>query len=117
MSVPLPLFPVSKEGGRGVGCLAMGVLFGLLAAATYGAADFIGGHVSRRFDAFSVVLISQLIGAVPLLVAVPFLAEGSPTIEAVGWGAAAGLGGGTGVLFLYRGLAVGRMSVVAPITG
>ena len=95
----------------------MGVLFGLLAAATYGAADFIGGRVSRSFDAFSVVLISQLIGAVPLILAVPFLAEGSPTVTALGWGAAAGLGGGTGVLFLYRGLAVGRMSVVAPITG
>jgi drug/metabolite transporter (DMT)-like permease len=95
----------------------MGVLFGLLAAATYGAADFVGGQVSRRFDAFSVVLISQLIGAVPLLIAVPFLADGSPTAQALGWGAAAGIGGGTGVLFLYRGLAVGRMSVVAPITG
>lgn len=95
----------------------MGVLFGLLAAATYGAADFVGGHVSRRFDAFSVVLISQLIGTVPLLLAFPFLAEGSPTAQALGWGAAAGIGGGTGVLLLYRGLAVGRMSVVAPITG
>lgn len=95
----------------------MGVLFGLLAAATYGAADFIGGRVSRRFDAFSVVLISQLIGAVPLVLAVPFLAQGSPTVPALGWGAAAGVCGGTGVLFLYRGLAVGRMSVVAPITG
>ena len=94
----------------------MGILFGLLAAATYGAADFVGGRVSRAFDAFSVVLISQLIGAVPLLIVVPFLAEGGPTAQAVGWGAAAGIGGGTGVLFLYRGLAIGRMSVVAPIT-
>ena len=95
----------------------MGVLFGLLAAATYGAADFIGGRVSRRVDVFTVVFVSQLIGAVPLLAAVPFLAEGSPTARAFAWGAAAGLGGGSGVLFLYRGLAVGRMSVVAPITG
>ena len=95
----------------------MGVLFGLLAAATYGAADFVGGRVSRVFDAFSVVLISQLIGAVPLLMVVPFLAGGAPTAQAIGWGAAAGIGGGTGVLFLYRGLAIGRMSVVAPITG
>jgi drug/metabolite transporter (DMT)-like permease len=95
----------------------MGVLFGLLAAATYGAADFMGGQVSRRFDAFSVVLVSQLIGAAPLVIAIPLLAEGSPTAEALGWGAAAGVGGGVGVLCLYRGLAIGRMSVVAPITG
>lgn len=95
----------------------MGVLFGLLAAATYGAADFVGGRVSRRVDVFSVVLVSQLIGTVPLLLVVPFLAGGDPTTHALGWGAAAGLGGGAGVLALYRGLAVGRMSVVAPITG
>ena len=95
----------------------MGVLFGLLAAVTYGAADFVGGRVSRRVDVFTVVFVSQLIGAVPLAVAVPFLAGEPPTTHALVWGAAAGLAGGTGVLFLYQGLAVGRMSVVAPITG
>jgi len=95
----------------------MGVLFGLLAAATYGVADFAGGQVSRRANVFSVVLVSQLAGAVPLALVVPFFADQPPTTAALVWGAAAGFGGGTGVLFLYRGLAVGRMSVVAPITG
>lgn len=95
----------------------MGILFGLLAAATYGAADFVGGRVSRHFDSFSVVLLSQLIGAVPLLFVVPMLANEPVTAGGLGWGAAAGIGGGTGILFLYRGLATGRMSVIAPITG
>ncbi len=95
----------------------MGVLFGLLAAATYGIADFAGGQVSRRADVFSVVLVSQLLGAVPLAIVVPFLVDGAPSDRALLWGVAAGIGGGTGVLLLYRGLAVGRMSVVAPITG
>jgi len=95
----------------------MGVLFGLLAAATYGVADFAGGQVSRRADVFSVVLVSQLLGAIPLALVVPFFVEGPPTEAALAWGAAAGVGGGTGVVLLYRGLAVGRMSVVAPITG
>ena len=95
----------------------MGVLFGLLAAATYGAADFVGGRVSRRVDVFTVVFASQLIGAVPLLGILPFIAGTSPTLRALAWGAAAGIGGGSGVLFLYRGLALGRMTVVAPITG
>ena len=95
----------------------MGILFGLMAAATYGVADFVGGRASRRVDVFCVVLVSQLIGTVPLLLAVPFLADQGPTTAALAWGAAAGIGGGGGVLFLYRGLAVGRMSVVAPITG
>jgi drug/metabolite transporter (DMT)-like permease len=95
----------------------MGIIFGLLAAATYGAADFIGGRVSRRADVFTVVLLSQLLGAIPLLIALPFFAEAPASPSALAWGAAAGIGGGTGVLLLYRGLAVGRMTVVAPITG
>lgn len=95
----------------------MGIVFGLLAAATYGGADFLGGRVSRRADVFTVVLISQLIGAAPLLVVIPFFLDVDPTLRAVSWGAAAGLGGGAGVLLLYRGLAIGRMSVIAPVTG
>src|SRR5688500_8768578 len=95
----------------------MGIVFGLLAAATYGAADFIGGRVSRRADVFTVVLLSQLLGAIPLAIAIPFFADAPASPSALAWGAAAGIGGGTGVLLLYRGLAVGRMTVVAPITG
>ncbi|HET7483434.1 MAG TPA: DMT family transporter, partial [Actinomycetota bacterium] len=95
----------------------MGALFGLLAAATYGTADFLGGRASRRADVFTVVLVSQLIGTLPTLAVVPLFASQGPPLRAILWGAAAGIGGGIGVLFLYRGLAVGRMSVVAPITG
>ena len=95
----------------------MGVLFGLLAAVTYGAADFLGGRASRRVDVFQVVLLSQLVGTLPTLAVVPFFTSTGPPPGALAWGAAAGIGGGTGVLFLYRGLAIGRMSVVAPITG
>jgi uncharacterized membrane protein len=32
-----------------------------------------------------------------------------------GWGAAAGISGGTGLIFLYRGLSRSRMGVVAPV--
>ena len=95
----------------------MGIIFGLLAAATYGGADFIGGRMSRRVDVFTVVLVSQLIGAIPLVVVIPFFIDGEASVSALAWGAAAGFAGGSGVLLLYRGLAVGRMSVVAPVTG
>jgi drug/metabolite transporter (DMT)-like permease len=37
-------------------------------------------------------------------------------LSAFAWGGGAGLAYGAGLLLLYRGLAVGRMSVVAPIT-
>lgn len=94
----------------------MAIVLSLLAALSYGAADYIGGFVSKKNDVFRVVLISQLFGTVPLLLVFPLLNDGSYSIQAMGWGCAAGVAGGTGVVLLYRGLARGRMSVVAPIT-
>lgn len=95
----------------------MAILFGLLASVTYGAADFLGGVVSRRNTTLTVVLISQLGGTLLLLAALPFFLDYPYRGADVAWGAAAGLTGAAGVTLLYRGLASGRMSVVAPITG
>ena len=74
-----------------------------------------GGVVSRKANAIYVVLVSQLAGLALLALVLPFDGT-SPTMRAFLWGAAAGVGGGGGIVFLYRGLARGRMSVVAPIT-
>jgi drug/metabolite transporter (DMT)-like permease len=93
----------------------LAILLGLAAAATYGAADFMGGLVSRKANPICVVLLSQLGGLVLLALMLPF-GGADPTMHAFLWGAAAGVGGGGGVVFLYRGLARGRMSVIAPIT-
>lgn len=95
----------------------MAILLGLGAALTYGAADFFGGLSTKRSNEFSVVACSQVIGSALLLAALPFFLDAPFTVEAFGWGLGAGLGGGLGVLLLYRGLALGRMSVVAPTTG
>lgn len=43
--------------------------------------------------------------------------EPAPGPVDVGWSAGAGLAAGVGIAALYRGLATGRMAVVAPITG
>jgi drug/metabolite transporter (DMT)-like permease len=75
----------------------------------------LGGLVSRRVNAICVVLVSQL-GGLAILAALLPLSEGSLTTRALAWGAAAGVGGGAGVVFLYRGLSRGRMSVIAPTT-
>ncbi|MEA2432997.1 MAG: hypothetical protein QOG54_454 [Actinomycetota bacterium] len=93
----------------------MVVLLGLCAAVTYGAADFLGGLVTKRATPFAVVLISQLVGA-PVVVALLPAFGGRYSSSALIWGAVAGFGGGAGVVLLYRGLAIGRMSVVAPAT-
>ena len=94
----------------------MGVILGLLAGVTYGAADFIGGLASRRSSTLSVVVISQFSGLVVLLALLPVLPAASPSRIDLVWGLLAGLGGAAGITLLYRGLAIGRMSLVSPIT-
>ncbi|HZA60533.1 MAG TPA: EamA family transporter [Actinomycetota bacterium] len=94
----------------------MAVVLGLLAAISYGSADFLGGLATKRNPAIRTALISQLFGFGAYLIALPFLPDGRFTGEAWLWGGLAGLTGGLGLAFLYRGLAHGRMSVVAPLT-
>ena len=94
----------------------MGFVLGLLSGITYGTADFIGGLASRRSSTLSVVVISQLAGLLVLLAVLPALPRATPAFSDLGWGLLAGLGGAAGISFLYQGLAVGRMSLVSPIT-
>ena len=63
------------------------------------------------------VLASQLVGTVVALGLAVVRGESLPSAEDVGWSVTAGLMGGIGISALYQGLAVGRMGVVAPITG
>jgi drug/metabolite transporter (DMT)-like permease len=88
----------------------------LLSSLSYGSADFLGGLASKRFTMFSVVVFGQLSGLVLILIAMPLLPASAPTGPDLVWGAASGLAGGIGVALLYRGLAIGVMSVVAPVT-
>lgn len=88
----------------------------LLSSVTYGTADFLGGLATRRASTTGVVLVSQVAGLVWLAIAMPLLPDADVTAVDLAWGGAAGLAGGIGVALLYRGLAVGPMSVVAPVT-
>jgi drug/metabolite transporter (DMT)-like permease len=92
------------------------ILVGLLASVAYGAADFVGGVVSKRNNVFTVLLWGQFTGIALVLVGLPLLAKGPLTAETWLLGGAAGVAGVLGAAFLFRGLARGRMSVVAPIT-
>jgi drug/metabolite transporter (DMT)-like permease len=91
-------------------------LLSLLSAVFYGAADFTGGIATRRAPALAVVLISQAAGLVLMALALPLLPAATPSATDLWWGAAAGLVGGIGIALLYRALARGTMSIVAPIT-
>jgi drug/metabolite transporter (DMT)-like permease len=92
----------------------MAALLALTAAAAYGVGDFLGGMAARREPSTAVVLWSHVVGLVMLLVAAPALG-GEATPRALAVGAVAGLFGGAGVALFYRALALGSMSVVAPI--
>jgi drug/metabolite transporter (DMT)-like permease len=91
------------------------VVLALSSAVVYGASDFLGGLASRRTSVFGVVALSQVVGLAALLVLLPWL--GGPVDAAdLGWGAAAGVAGATGLVVFFRTLAGGVMSVVAPVT-
>lgn len=87
----------------------------LLGAIFYGLSDFVGGLFSRRTSAWAMALVAAMSGAVLVFVLALFV-NGDPSRADLLWGAAAGIGNGFGTAFLYRGLAGGRMGVVAPIS-
>ncbi|RSM48115.1 EamA family transporter [Actinoplanes sp. ATCC 53533] len=93
----------------------LGVLMALSSALAYGAADFIGGVGSRRHSLWRVVLVGQAAGALLMLMAGLTL-PGSPAPSDFAWALLAGVGSATGSIFLFRGLARGRMGLVAPIS-
>jgi drug/metabolite transporter (DMT)-like permease len=92
------------------------VLLSLLAAASYGVADFVGGFTAKRVSAWTVALAAQVGGSLTTLV-VALVIGGHPVAADLGWAVLGGLGNGLGTAFLYRGLASGRMGVVAPVSG
>lgn len=91
----------------------MVTVFALAAALLYGSADFLGGVATRRARALSILPASALAGLVIVLVAA--LATGEHVRSAgLGWGFAAGVVGGVGLIIFYAGLAEGPMTIVAP---
>jgi drug/metabolite transporter (DMT)-like permease len=91
------------------------LILSLCSAITYGLSDFTGGLLTRRASAWAVAATSQ---AAATILALWLLAvtEGEPDATALLWGALAGIGSGAGNVLIYRGLAMGRMTVVAPIS-
>src|SRR5881409_463231 len=92
------------------------VLLGLLAALCYGSSDFMGGVGGRRSSVGGVVLAQQPVAALATIIVWALYSHPSPTAAALAWGALSGLGNGLGTVALYRGLTVGRMSVVASLS-
>lgn len=91
----------------------MTVAAALLASVTWGVADFLGGLKSRVVHVLVVLLLAQISGVLAIGLVVGVAGNAPPA--SVLWAALAGLFGTLGLASFYRGMAVGSISVVAPI--
>ena len=89
----------------------------LVGALAYGFGDFIGGRASRRLSPAGAVAVAQCAATIVALNI--FLHDWShwPRADVIGPGILGGVAYATGLLFLYQGLAIGRIGVVAPVCG
>jgi drug/metabolite transporter (DMT)-like permease len=92
------------------------VALALGASLAWGASDFLAGLKTRRLALLWVLLVSQATGLVLVLTAAIVLGEPLPGRDAALLAAGAGVAELVGFAALYRALAIGTMSVVAPIS-
>lgn len=94
----------------------LAVLVALAASAAWGVSDFFGGLFSRRIPMMSVLLVIEAAGLLTAVTIVVAVGDPLPDTRHVLLAFAAGLAGVTGLALFYSALAVGTMSVVAPIS-
>lgn len=83
---------------------------------SWGTADFLGGIKSRQLPLLNVLVASQGVGLALIAMFVVVRGDGPPAGQFALWAALSGLAGVVGLAAFYRGLAVGNMGVVAPIS-
>jgi len=94
----------------------MAAVLALSGAVLWGVGDFLGGLASRRIAVLAVLAISQGIGLAGVVLWVLIADDPFPGVRELWPAAAAGVAGLTGLGALYRGLAIGAMGIVAPIS-
>ena len=105
--------PTADPAGPGLAV----VVLGLASAITWGAGDFGGGWTGRRAPVLGVAIGVDLIGVIVMVGIAIAIGEPIPNPTTLALAALAGVLAVAGILGLYTGLAVGRMGVVAPVTG
>jgi uncharacterized membrane protein len=91
------------------------IALALGSAVLWGIADFLGGVKSRSFAVPVVLACTYLTSLAVMAVFVGVRGSGPPGTDDVLAGLCAGLFSIAGLLAFYRGLAIGTMSIVAPI--
>jgi hypothetical protein len=105
-----------QQDRRGRPLTLLGPLLALLSAASWGAGDFCGGIATRVTNAFTAVLVGQVVGGLLAVVLLVASGESPPPAAAIAWAACGGAIGLGGLACLYAALARGTMGLVAPLT-
>ncbi|HET9673708.1 MAG TPA: DMT family transporter [Gaiellaceae bacterium] len=92
------------------------IVLALGASVCWGVGDFLGGVSARRLRVLGVLAISQAAGFVAVALVAPFAGGDFLGTEASLAAVGAGCSGAIGLAALYRGMAVGAIGVVAPIS-
>ena len=92
----------------------LSALLGLLGAIVYGASDFLGGLAARQISAVKVTAINAVAG-LALLMLGSFFIPSQWSITVLVTGLLGGLAGSACLVLLYACLAIGPMSILAPI--
>jgi len=104
----------------GAWCLeCRGMLGPALALGTslaYGVGDYLGGTTSRRIGTLPFIFCAQLVMLVLAAVWVAVSADPTPPVGTLAAAAGAGLGMTVGLSAFFQAMAVGKMSLVAPIS-
>jgi len=94
----------------------LSILYGLVSAIGWGAADFIGGLASKRNSPYRVLFLAELAGLILLLIISLSIGEPIPSLPAWLWSGIASGMGTFGLILLYRALAEGQMTVAASVS-
>jgi drug/metabolite transporter (DMT)-like permease len=94
----------------------MGLFLATISALVFGCADFFGGRAARTSPTASVTYVSQKAGLLVLVVGLFIVPGAGPSVRTIGFGAIGGFFGAVGILLLYKGLSVGTMSIVSPLS-
>ena len=88
----------------------------LAACFGWGVADFLGGLKSRQLSVFSVLMVSSFFGLGAILVIVLIRGVAPPDSPSLLLAVVGGGAGLTAMFLLYKGLSIGSMAIVAPIS-
>jgi drug/metabolite transporter (DMT)-like permease len=93
----------------------LAIALALGSSVLWGLADFLGGLKSRSLPVPVVLAVMYASSLTAMTIFVGARGHGPPELEAVLAGLGAGLFGIAGLMAFYRALAIGTMSIVAPI--